>query len=160
MIEHRVGVHKHPVWVLPNALTADECATLATRGPRGHDWPPGEPNAYIAKQQARADELGALLLPRLHEVPITITGWTKYVTYTRTRRPTAWHFDHEDGDADFKVYAYLNDAPGTYFDRKACLFVPGIQGTVVVFSLDLEHAGAPHPQSELKLLIGLRPVTV
>lgn len=121
-------------------------------------WPSSDHLQQIERNPEAVARFVYLLEPTLRAAGIAPARWEPFVTWTRKVNPIDWHFDKELGQSRHKLYVYLNNAPGTVFDRTRRYEVKGEAGTLVIFPINLEHRGVANPDRVLKQLIGLRPV--
>ena len=150
-------VEEKPVYVWRGAFSPLDCGDLAS----DPDWPRESYARQCVVQNSRvAARLGARFFERMpgaEKIPgLGGDGWLPHVTYSRRRTPIDWHVDRSEG-ALYKVFAYLNEAPGTIFGKLELRFVPASLGTIVAFDIRLEHCGEGQDVRREKVTLGLRP---
>ena len=158
------------VYVLPAFLTAQECKTYRTLLDTKFPTNTSVQNVYL--QPDVAQDAWATLQKRIPQTvpfgnkPITITGLSPHVTYSKRTYSVLNHLDKPKTPRDrFKLSIYLNTlAKGTggtafYTHRYAtepALVVENKEGGAIIFDLRLYHAGVLHDAKKTKYMIGFR----
>lgn len=155
MIRESRNVDGAPLWIFHDALPDHDVAALTRELQRAAR---GELLGYTRNARDIAEEVGGVLAKGSG---LQVHSWSPIVTYGRAKKPLGWHFDHHLG-SKWKLFAYLN-APakggGTIFGRRSSsICIPPAPGTVVLFSVEIEHRGEAQPADFEKLTIGVRPL--
>lgn len=155
MIRESRNVDGAQLWVFHDALSAHAVAAL--EGELAHAAR-GELLGYTRNDREAAEKVGGVLAKAC---ALEVQTWSPIVTYGRATKPLGWHFDALVG-AKWKLFAYLNAPPkggGTVFGRRSSsICIPPSPGTVVLFSVDIEHRGEAQPSDFEKRTVGVRPL--
>lgn len=152
------------VVLIPDVLTPTECAHYRhVIDKRFSKQQSGVQGVYLDAEVAW--EAWQTLRTRLPP-DLVANPFSDYVSYTRRNYTVAKHLDlvHSPGER-YKLAIYLNTLPddtgGTTFfttkdAREPALIVPNKMGSVILFDLDLYHAGVKHHYKHIKYMIGFR----
>lgn len=155
MIRESRTVDGAPLWIWHGALSPAALADLE----RLFDGYRGELLGHTSNDRDLARATGEVLAGA---IALDVKVWAPIVSYGRATKPLGWHFDRAFAGSRWKLFAFLN-APakggGTVFGRfSSSICVPPAPGTVVLFSVDIEHRGEAQPADFEKLTIGVRPL--
>ena len=138
------------VWFFDNIFSDDELAYLRSQFRLVRQ--------YIEPRSDLSEWMFKKCLPSLETIDKSIYATYPHVTFSRHRSAIGRHTDILHDDERYKVGVYLNDLTrgGTVFYTPDEVLIPHRKGRVVVFDMNIPHAGESLEKGEIKYMIGFR----